>query len=449
MNKILVLIKANNEISPFDEAALEIALRMENSFVEVLSMGPLSSLSRIESLTRLGVKATLVSDVAYIGSDTIATSKILANAIKLIKPDMIFAGKNSLDGDTGQVPAMLSELLGFDFVSPIMEVLSNKFILRDGKEGIFRKNTIYSFERVASLRFPRIASSIKEVKIINNNDLGLAHNEIGFNGSPTCVLKTYQSNSSRRFVKWINKEDFFKLLKDNSIKNTEQIDEEIKKAKLIYYVGNIKNIAEKYGILAKELKIKELNDFINSIPKDAKIILFESNVKLKEFASRIAIRLGYGLTADCTSFRNENDRFIMTRPAMAGNIMAEIISKSPISLATVSKKEKSSSIIFGIGKGAIPYLNQIKQLALKYGAEIVTTRDVVDAQILPYPYQVGLTGRIVAPKIYVSFGISGAIQHIVGIESSDTIISINTDNKAPIFDYSDYGLHLDIKEILC
>ena len=102
----------------------------------------------------------------------------------------------------------------------------------------------------------------------------------------------------------------------------------------------------------------------------------------------------------------------------------------------------------GVGYGARENIDKIKEFAEKIGAEITATRKMVDNDYLPYDMQVGLTGRMVAPSVYVAVGISGAVHHIVGIERSGTIIAINPDKDAPIFDYADYGIVASVDEAL-
>ena len=86
-------------------------------------------------------------------------------------------------------------------------------------------------------------------------------------------------------------------------------------------------------------------------------------------------------------------------------------------------------------------------LAEKDGAGIAASRPMVDDGIVPYEYQVGLTGKTVSPEVYVAFGISGAVQHTVAISGAKTVIAVNTDRDARIFDYSDYGIVEDIRNL--
>ena len=113
--KIVVCVKqVNEEINPFDACALECALRVENAEVTVMSMGIPQVSKLLTSLTRLGVeRAILLTDPAFAGSDTLATSYVLAQAIRKLNPDLVFCGRQSIDGDTAQVGPSLSQMLGF------------------------------------------------------------------------------------------------------------------------------------------------------------------------------------------------------------------------------------------------------------------------------------------------------------------------------------------------
>ena len=83
---------------------------------------------------------------------------------------------------------------------------------------------------------------------------------------------------------------------------------------------------------------------------------------------------------------------------------------------------------------------KVKAFADKYNAELCASRGLVDTGKVPYPMQVGLTGKTVAPKIYVAIGISGAVQHTCGIENADVVIAVNPDKDARVFEYADYGI---------
>ena len=109
-------------------------------------------------------------------------------------------------------------------------------------------------------------------------------------------------------------------------------------------------------------------------------------------------------------------------------------------MATVRTKSESSDIIVSGGKGVKDSLDKLYDLADKLGAQLGASRGLVDLDGAPYENQIGLTGKTVSPKIYIAAGISGAIHHTVAIEGAGTVIAINPDKDARIFEYSDFGI---------
>ena len=226
------------------------------------------------------------------------------------------------------------------------------------------------------------------------------------------------------------------------------------------------------------------------------VFLFGATPHGRELAPRVAARLHLGLTADCTGLEiNDNGELIQTRPAFGGNIMASIISpytrpqmatvrpnvfsfgdpdnsrkgeivdlKIVLSAAAIRTKVvaierlrderevsiEDADIIVSAGRGCQKKenLKLIQELADALGGVTAGSRAIVELDWIPHTKQVGQSGLTVGPQLYIAIGISGAIQHLVGMSSAKTIIAINKDQDAPIFKVADFGIVGNAMEIL-
>ncbi|MDD4700144.1 MAG: electron transfer flavoprotein subunit alpha/FixB family protein [Oscillospiraceae bacterium] len=171
------------------------------------------------------------------------------------------------------------------------------------------------------------------------------------------------------------------------------------------------------------------------------VVLWGSDSISKRLSSQVASALDIGLCADCTSLETDGETLFMIRPALSGSVTARIKSLTKPAMATVrTTNNDTKDIILCIGYGAKDHISKLKAFAESIGADVAATRKAVDNSLMPYSSQVGLTGKMVASPIYIAVGVSGAVHHTVGMEQSGTVIAINPDKNAPIFDYADFGI---------
>ncbi len=225
------------------------------------------------------------------------------------------------------------------------------------------------------------------------------------------------------------------------------------------------------------------------------IVLIGASTIGRDLGPRLSARIGTGLTADCTRLEiSEEGELMMTRPAFGGNLMATIMctehrpqmstvrpgvmkriprdasrhgevcsytpefdrSKIKVQLLETVHADKDlvditeAKILIsgGRGVGSQAGFERLTELASTIKAEVATSRAMVDAGIMPHDRQVGQTGKTVRPDLYLACGISGAIQHLAGMEESELIIAINKDKYAPIFQVADLGIVGDVHKII-
>src|SRR5205809_3234286 len=213
---------------------------------------------------------------------------------------------------------------------------------------------------------------------------------------------------------------------------------------------------------------------------------------VRDFAPKLVARFGKGLISDCIRMNTEGDKTVFTRRIFLGKLDADVVSDGepptfvtfqsgafrgdqavkgsgcpvesmPVEVGEVRMKPEppfqetkqavdlsKAHVIVAVGRGikSKDNLALAEKLAEALGGDLAASRPICDAEWLPIDRQIGSSGQTVAPKLYVAIGISGAIQHLVGMKNSQTIVAINKDPEAPIFDVADYGIVGDLFEVL-
>ena len=218
-------------------------------------------------------------------------------------------------------------------------------------------------------------------------------------------------------------------------------------------------------------------------------VVMSHTYQVRDFCPKLATRFGRELVGDCIRYKNEGGNLVFTRRIFLGKLDADVTlgggaphfvtfqsgafrgddartgsaavesmdvevgeirmrPEEPFQEAKSAVDLTKSEIIVAVGRGikSEENLKVAEELADALGADLAASRPICDADWLPIDRQIGSSGQTVAPKLYVALGISGAIQHIVGMKNSGTIVAINKDSEAPIFDIADYGIVGDLFE---
>jgi electron transfer flavoprotein alpha subunit len=251
------------------------------------------------------------------------------------------------------------------------------------------------------------------------------------------------------------------------------------------------DLLEKYTPDGFSLALRQV---VENVKPD--LILLPHTYQVRDFAPKLAASLGKGMIGDSIGYRQENGKLVFVRQMFQGRTAADVIfageppwiatfqagafrsdlaqkqasGKAPVKPVSVDLKPEQirtkplelfreakqavdltqAPILVAIGRGikAPENIPMAEKLAKAIGGEICASRPICDEGWLPMDRQIGSSGQTVAPKLYLALGISGAIQHVVGMKGSRTIAAINTDQNAPIFEIADYGVVGDIFEIV-
>lgn len=568
------------KINPADMYAIEESIRIKERYgAETigLCMGVLEAAPALRQVIAMGMdRVVLMSDKRFAGSDTFSTSYILSRGIASFgKFDLVLCGKQSADGDTGQVAQALAghmglpcliNVVGIEFLSDSSVcciVLTEKGYLETKVE---LPAVISVLKGINEPRLPSVSGILKaqaaKVCIISADDIEIETGKCGLGGSPTRVRAIRKCNFERK--KAVDITDGYACVIDKKlrkIQGAEQIcqrrkeegfvrnlaanllskeQEEVwvlceitdgkvshvsrqvlskaaeiigKKHRLCAVIlepvqGNLLDCLADYGVsrlyyVSEKTGNGAFDEFypniLCAVCKKYKpgIVLLGGTVWGRWIAPTVAAKLGTGLTADCFDLRIEENtgNLIQVRTAYGGNLTAEIVcpqmrpqmatvrtntfpdlsgapgKSTPIDIINIDAGMCTGSRIAvtgmrpghsfahnladarivlcgGRGMGGKQGFDMLLQLASLTGGAVGATRYAVDAGWIDYSFQIGQTGITVRPEIYISFGVSGATEHIVGMRNSDCVISVNRDDNAPIFGFSDYKIIGDCSDVL-
>jgi len=519
----------------------------------VITLGPPSADDTLREAIAWGATdGVLITDPAFAGSDTLATARALAAAIRLVGPfDLILCGRNSVDADTGQVGPELAELLDLPFATGVRHLAITGDVAHvrcEHDDGWVQ----------ADVRLPAILSTAERlcdpckmdpeardavpadrIRALRAADLGPG--PWGQAGSPTTVGATRLLASNREGVRGADRplpeqvaaaaavlgsrgalaaevattpDPVPRAHPDGAVDVLVAI-EPFRDTLTRELLGAAATLACTRGgrvaalVAGADFDATQLGSWGADVVLDARgtdveedvagalatwceshtpwAVLAPSTAWGREVASRAAARLGAGLTGDAVGLGTDDDRLVAWKPAFGGQLVAAITASSPIQMATVrpgilpalTPRSSAASVesvdvnhrgrvtvlvrtrdddldtladaqvVVGIGRGVAPdEYDALQPLLDALGAELAATRKVTDKGWLPHSRQIGITGRSISPRLFVSIGASGKFNHCVGIRGAHTVLAINNDPDAPIFDAADVGIVGDWQEVL-
>jgi len=562
-----------SEVNSFDLLGLVRAVEMKESAADevlAVSMGPPQARDGLVQCMALGAdRAIHLTDRAFAGSDTLATARTLALALKREQPDLIICGRNSADAETGQVGPELAELMGVPHISQVRKlehrgdtnhVVAERLTdegyqliesplpcLVSVTEGV-APETFPNREQMANARerpVEQVASAqlssdpslfgtagsptwVADIQLVEPNRLGVVISELepeaaaekvarllgerlaslSFNSaSPGTQVGPMRYPNRRDQSIWVVAEttrDSVRRVTLELLGKARQLSATTQSEVVAVLLGPTeeKLISELAAYGADRVLVldnthlgavfsRAVADALAGVLQAAHLyaVLFASTPDGRDLASRISARLGLGLTGDAIDLEiNDQGQLVQLKPALGGNVVAPILSRTTPNMVTLrpglltpmspdwTAKAAVESIDtpafrgsdikvlkthyqedlgadelvqahlvlgVGLGIGGPENLPQIRALAQSIGATLAATRDVVHAGWLPPQIQVGISGRAIAPRVYLAVGIRGAFNHTVGIQKAGVILAINNSpnpRRSPIFQAADFSI---------
>jgi electron transfer flavoprotein alpha subunit len=530
----------------------------------VVTLGPPSAEDVLREAIAWGADAGLhLCDPAFAGSDTLATARALAAAVRTSGPyDLVLLGLNSLDGETGQVGPELAELLDLPFASGVrrLEDLGDRLHLElehdDGTQDveIMLPAVLSVAERLCDpcKVDPAGRAQVAASRISRLGAADLGPGPWGAEGSPTVVGEVHPMEHDRACVVLEGAvaeqvEEAIRLLEARGAfgagtpapaaepaaepfrpdgerpRLIAVLDEPGRGTVAVELVAAAARLGDDAGASVQLLRPAPAGpDAAGAAPPappgtDAVIVLQGSLVPEdvadavtayvgeespwallapstafgREVAARVAAATGSGLVGDAVSLHVRDGALVAGKPAFAGALVADITCRTPTQMVTVrpgvlpaagdgrpdSARAPSptrhevgtrgrvrilgerrnddvetlarAQIVIGVGTGVAPEeYEALSPLAAILGAELAATRKVTDRGWAPRARQVGITGRSIAPRLYIALAVSGKFNHMVGVRAAGTILAVNADRGAPVFEHCDIGIVGDWHEVV-
>jgi electron transfer flavoprotein alpha subunit len=515
------------------------------------------------------VEGVLVSDPVFGGSDTLATARALAAAIEHEGPfDLVLAGRNSVDADTGQVGPELAELLDLPFATGVRHLSMKGTTLHlrcEHDDGWAQLEVELPLVASCAERLidpckvspeGRATVSAEAIRTLTAKDLrngAWGDGPWGAEGSPTRVgaVRLHETVRERVVLSGPIDQQIHEAVARLVLRDA--LSEPVEDAAAIARVaepleagaggpvvvvviepdrahlarellGAAAGLAAEIGgavtaitleaphaavlgswgaddVIAVEPGLDESSEPAphlveedvarvvaeSAVAQHAWAILLPSTAWGREVAARAAARLGAGLTGDAVELEVVDGRLVAWKPAFGGQLVAAITSTSPVQMATVragvlaalAPRRSTANVrtvsvlprgrvrvlartreddldtlaeapaVVGVGQGIAPeQYPELDPLLARLGAELGATRKVTDRGWLPRARQIGITGRTIAPRLYVALGTSGKFNHMVGVRAAGTVVAVNTDPEALVFEVADLGIVGDWREVV-
>ena len=540
--------------------------RASGGTLAVLTLGPPSADTVCREAIAFGADEGFhVSDPAFAGSDTLATARALAAAIEHLGPfDLVFAGRNSVDADTGQVPPQVAELLGLPFACGVRRLQLDgdrlSLLLEHNDEWLDVEVGLPALlscaERLidpCKIKDPAVWASVDggRIRAIAADELGPG--PWGAAASPTSVGPTWTLRIDRRGEMLSGTvaeqtDRAIAVLDERGALSASDTPDVARGSGLAVDLPGGGNGGPAVGVLIEPARERHTRELLGAaarlaaavgghvvalgpaagaelgsfgadevrritaagaVPADGHgglteediagpvgdwadgaqpwAILAPSTAWGREVASRVAARLGAGLTGDAVGLSCRADRLIADKLAFGGYLLAAIECSSAVQMATVragvlglpeprrtpdppvtdltvtprgrlrvlrrtrdddGDQLANAEVVIGVGQGVdVADYERLRADARKIGAELCATRKVTDVAAMPRARQVGITGHTISPRLYIAIGLSGKFNHTVGVRSSGSIVAINPDPDALIFDWCDVGFVADWREV--